>query len=200
MRFGIIEVPPPKKGSKYRGVAVCRISTEHQDEMSLDDQLALYREWLAACLDGQHELDVLATQGSGEILDRAEFIELSKRVQSGEYDFVIAEDLGRIARRVQVMVLCEMAEDTATRVIAINDRVDTLDEDSWRQNAFFATMRHESYNKDTSRRIQRSHRNRFANGDMVRQLLAGHIKPHPGATEAECAKVCPCSNRVNHSS
>ncbi len=188
MRYGHVEVPPPKNGTTYRGIAVCRISKETQDEMSLEDQEALYLEQLPDYFDGRYELEVMATQGSGEILERAEFIELSQKIDAGQYDFVICEDLGRIARRIQVMILCEAAEDSATRVIAINDRVDTLDETGWRQNAFFATMRHESYNRDTSQRIRRSQRNRFANGGMVTQLLAGQIKPHPGASEAECYK------------
>ena len=189
MSFRRIDVPPPKNGRQYRGVAVCRISTDKQNEMSLDDQGALYRERLPDFLDGSYDIEMMATQGSGELLDRAEFIELSEKIASGEHDFVIAEDLGRIARRIQVMILCEAAEDSATRIIAINDRVDTLESESWRQNAFFATMRHESYNRDASNRIKRSHRNRFANGDMVRQLPAGYVKPHPDATEAECFKA-----------
>lgn len=189
MSFRRIEVPLPKNGRRYRGVAVCRISTVNQNEMSLDDQAALYRERLPDFFDGPYDMEIMATQGSGELLDRAEFIELSQKVASGEYDFVIAEDLGRIARRIQVMILCEEGEDTATRIIAINDRVDTLETESWRQNAFFATMRHESYNRDTSKRIRRSHRNRFVNGDMVGQLPAGYVKPHRGATEAECYKA-----------
>ncbi|TWU18613.1 recombinase family protein [Allorhodopirellula heiligendammensis] len=189
MTFGRIEVPPPKNGRRYRGIAVCRISTDKQNEMSLDDQAALYHERLPYFLEDPYDLEVMASQGSGELLDRVEFIELSEKIESGEYDFIVAEDLGRIARRVQVIGLCEAAEDTATRIIAINDHVDTLETESWRQPAYFAAMRHESYNRDTSNRIKRSHRNRFANGDMVRQLPAGYVKPHAGASEADCHKA-----------
>lgn len=188
MSYGNYEVPPPKDGRTYKGIAVCRISKETQDEMSLEDQEALYREQIPNYLGNEYQLEVMATQGGGEILERDEFIELSQKVDSGEYDFVICEDLGRIVRRIHAMILCEAGEDSATRIIAINDRVDTLDEDGWRQNASFATMRHESYNKDTARRIRRTHRNRFSTGDMMRQVIAGYVKPHPGATESECFK------------
>ncbi len=187
MRYGYLEVPPPKQGSRYRGVAVCRISKESQDKMSLEDQLAYYHEWLKRNFRGEYELTVLASQGSGELLERADFITLTEMAEEGVYDFFIAEDIGRIARRTQAMILCELAEDSATRVIAINDRVDTLADD-WRQNAFFATMRHEAYNRDTAARIRRSHRNRFLTGDMVRCLPAGYIKPFPGANESQCSK------------
>ena len=187
MRFGQVVAPGPKRGSRYRVLAVCRISTDKQNEMSLDDQLALYHEWLRARLDGDYDIEAISSRGSGELLDRAELIELSGKIESGEYDLVIAEDLGRIARRTKVLLLCEAAEDSATRIVAINDHVDTL-EDGWGQNASFATMRHESYNRDTACRIQRSLRNRFTTGVLVTQLPAGYIKPHPGASEADCSK------------
>ncbi len=187
MRYGYLEVSTPKQGSRYRGVAVCRISKESQDKMSLEDQLAYYHEWLKKNLDGEYELTVLASQGSGELLERADFLTLTEMADEGAFDFFIAEDIGRIARRTQAMILCELAEDTATRVIAINDGVDTLNDD-WRQNATFATMRHEAYNRDTAFRIRRTHRNRFLTGEMVRQVIAGYVKPHPRATEAECFK------------
>ena len=163
------EASPPKNGRRYLVLAVCRISTDNQNEMSLEDQLAFYHEWLRANLDGEYDIHVISSRGSGELLDRAELIELSEKIDSGEYDLVITEDVGRIARRIHASLICEAAEDSKTRVVAINDHVDTLDE-NWLQNAFFATKRHESNNHDTSRRIQRSLRNRFLKGEMVGQL------------------------------
>ncbi len=81
MRYGHVEVPPPKNGTTYRGIAVCRISKETQYEMSLEDQEALYLEQLPDYFDGRYELEVMATHGSGEILERAEFIELSQKIE-----------------------------------------------------------------------------------------------------------------------
>lgn len=187
MRFRESRVPPPKDGRCYRVLGVCRISTDKQNEMSLDDQLALYREWLDQSLPGDYTLEKMSSRGSGEVLQREEYIELCEKVASGKYDLVVAEDIGRIARRIHAVLLCEEGEDSATRIVAINDHVDTLDE-SWKNNACLAAMRHETYNTDNSGRIRRSHRNRFSNGMLVTQLLAGYVKPHPGATEAECSK------------
>lgn len=181
------EVSPPKIGSRYRVLAVCRISTEHQNELSLDDQLALYKGWLDRELPGPYTLEKISSRGSGEVLDREELLELSEKIESGEYDLVIAEDLGRIVRRIHAMVICESAVDTNTRVVAINDHVDTAVE-GWQQSALFATFRHESYNADTSRRIRRSLRNRFLNGGVVGTLPAGYVKPKAGATDLECSK------------
>ena len=113
--------PRPKNGRFFKVLAVCRISTEHQNEMSLQDQLALYDEWLTRELDEDFRIEQIASRGSGEVLDRAELLEITEKVESGDYDIVIAEDLGRICRRMQAVIICEAAVDSNTRLIAIND-------------------------------------------------------------------------------
>lgn len=165
-----------RNGSVLRVVAVCRISTEHQNERSLDDQEALHRNWLDNNWDGSLEIEVLASQGSGDSLVRDDFLWLAELVESRRYDLVITEDLGRICRRVQAHLLCESCEDTETRCIALNDHVDTAQED-WRLHSFFAVMRHETYNKDTSNRIRRTKRNRFQTGGPWQCPIYGYIKP-----------------------
>ena len=183
----------PKNGRIVKVIGVGRISTDNQDELSLGDQEALYREHLRRKLpEGtEFEITVIATRGSGQILDRIEFIELCEMVESGEYDIVIAEDLGRIVRRMQAYIFCEEAEDTATRVIAINDYIDTKD-DGWRQATFFASFKHESFCRETARRIRRTLRNRFREGGIFQCTIYGYIKPHSGAKDHEVTKDPRC--------
>ncbi|SRR6266511_2004179 len=100
-------------------------------------------------------LTMIAGRGSGECLDRQEALQASAEVQTGTYDLVIAEDLGRIFRRIHAQLFCELCEDVGTRLVAINHHVDT-ERDDWRMHAFFATMRHEMYNADTAKRIRRT--------------------------------------------
>jgi len=166
----------PRRGQTLRIIVVCRISTEHQDERSLADQEALYREWLDRHWDGEVEITVLASQGSGESLIRDDYTRLLELVDSRRFDLVLTEDLGRICRRVHAHLFCEACEDAETRCIAINDNVDTA-QDEWRMASFFAVMRHESYNRDTSRRIRRTKRNRFQNGGIWQCPIYGYIKP-----------------------
>lgn len=90
----------------------------------------------------------IAGQGSGECLDRAESFEAAAAVESGKYDLVITEDLGRIFRRMHADMFCKTCEDFETRLIAIYGYVHTTRED-WRLTAFFAAMRHEACNQDT---------------------------------------------------
>ena len=124
---------------------------------------------------GYQQIQSLSTEALDVVPRRA--IEL---VESSRFDLVITEDLGRICRRVHAHIFCETCEDHETRLIAINDSVDT-ERDDWRLGSFFAVMRHESYNRDTSQRIRRSLRNRFSQGGVVQTTIFGYIKP-PGTS------------------
>lgn len=176
-----------RNGRTLKVLGIARISTEHQDALSLADQENLYRSWL-----GQHaglpcHLDMISGRGSGECLDRKEVHEAVEAVETRTYDLVIAEDLGRVFRRVHAQLFCELCEDVGTRLVAINDHIDTA-QDNWRVLAGFASMRHEMYNADTSKRIRRSLRNRFHQGGVVQTVVYGYIKPPGAKTDAQLRK------------
>jgi DNA invertase Pin-like site-specific DNA recombinase len=181
--------PPlvPRLGSRLKVLAICRISTIHQDEQSLYDQEALYRRLLDQQAGCEYDMKVLASQGSGECLDRKEHLQAICEVESDKFDLVITEDLGRICRRVHALLFCELCEDHNTRLIAINDHVDTGKEE-WRLGSFFAVMRHEAYNKDTAKRIRRSQRNRFNQGGIFQFAIFGYIKAEGGKHENDVQK------------
>jgi hypothetical protein len=63
-----------RNGRKLKTLAICRISTVNQDERSLADQEAVYRERIAQHTDLPFGMDVIASQGSGECLDRVEYL------------------------------------------------------------------------------------------------------------------------------
>jgi hypothetical protein len=50
------------------------------------------------------------------------------------FDLVLMEDLGRMMRDVDAVKLCEFCKDHDTRLIAINDHVDTA-QDNWEDMA-----------------------------------------------------------------
>lgn len=52
----------------------------------------------------------------------------------------MVEELGRICRRNRAFDVCELCEDADTRLIALNDSIDTA-RDDWRLNAAFAAFR-----------------------------------------------------------
>lgn len=177
----------PKAGAGLRALGVARISRETQDVLSLADQEALYRRWLDQNVGSRYDLLMIAGQGSGECLDRAEYLEAWAQVETGRFDLVITEDLGRVARRVHAIQFIENCEDHNTRFIAINDNIDTADE-NWRVLASVASMRHELYNADTAKRIRRSLRNRFSNGGIIQFVIFGYIKPPGAKSDAELHK------------
>ena len=119
---------------------------------------------------------MIQSVGSGERLDRKEIKKLQKLIRSRRVDLVIAEDIGRIMRRVHAHILCELCEDHETRLVAINDHIDTAT-DSWRLHSLFASFRHENYNKDTGDRIRRTQRNRFVENGDIKQAILGYTKP-----------------------
>ncbi len=177
----------PRNGSALHIVAVCRISTEHQDERSLDDQEALLRKYIAQHYDGPVDWTMIKSQGSGEYLDREEFFQLKEHIGSGAFDLVIAEDSSRYCRRIHSVVLCEDCEDSGTRLIAINDRVDTFDA-NWRDSAMMSSWHHERSNRDTSDRIKRSLENRRKNGGALERMIYGYIVPEGAKSDLEVKK------------
>lgn len=181
------ETLTPRNGNSLRVIIVARISTVHQDERSLDEQVALCKRYVSERFGGATKFREIASRVSGEKLDREELRELDELIDSREFDLVITEDLGRISRRIAAFQICEQCEDADTRLIAINDHVDTSDE-AWRTHAFFGAMRHEQYNKDTGKRIRRSHRHRFGVGTMIGHLLFCYERPADAKTIQDVKK------------
>jgi hypothetical protein len=183
------QLEPPlvaRTGGVLRAIGITRISTLNQDPKSLADQQALLRQWVRDRYDGPVEWTFIAGQGSGECVDRQQVVEADELVASGTYDLVVMEDLSRHMRRVHAVLFCEACEDMETRLIAINDDIDTCKE--WRLHAFFAAMKHEQSNKDTSLRIKRSLRNRFLQGEVVQCPIYGYIKPQGAKNDGHLQK------------
>jgi site-specific DNA recombinase len=184
--------PPlqPRNGAVLQVLAIVRVSKEDEDrdkteddgnqqkykERSLADQEALLRDWLEKNYGKPYNLVVNRSTGSGECVDREESLQARADVKSGQYDLVLTEDLGRIFRRAHAFLFCEHCKDYDTRLIALNDHVDTGRVD-WRFAACFAVFRHEAYNSDTAARIRRSLRNRFTQGGICQTFPYGYIKP-----------------------
>ena len=185
-----VNLQPPllaRNGRTLKVLGIARISTIHQDALSLEDQEQLYRKWLNQNTNLPYDLTMISGRGSGEDLERIEYLEALDAIETRTYDLVVAEDLGRITRRVHSQIFCEKCEDAGTRLIAINDSIDTRI-GSWRLNAGFASMRHEMYNADTAKRIRRSLRNRFENGGVLGVQVFGIIKPLGANKDSELSK------------
>lgn len=176
----------PRDDRVLRVLIIARISTVHQDPRSLDDQRALCERYVRDHYPGEIHIEVIAGRGSGEFLDRQELLDAETAVESRRFDLVVVEDLGRVCRRNRAIDFIEGCEDAASRMIAINDNIDTARD--WRMNAFFASFKHEMSNKDTAARIRRSLRNRFVNGGVVMTFPYGYVKPPGASSDADVRK------------
>jgi DNA invertase Pin-like site-specific DNA recombinase len=181
--------PPlrPRNGQTLEVLGIARISTLNQDERSLADQEAMLRRWLLRNYGKSFDLRMITSQGSGERLDRTESVEATRLVESRKFDLVLSEDLARIFRRMHAYLFCETCEDYGTRLIAINDNVDTAKSD-WRMAAIFQAFKHEASNKDTSERIKRTLRNRFSQGGVFQVPIYGYIKKEDAKGEEDVEK------------
>jgi DNA invertase Pin-like site-specific DNA recombinase len=177
----------PRRGGILRVLIVARISTVHQDVRSLADQIGYCKAYVAARYGGPVEYLIVQGQGSGEHLDRQDLADTEELIESRTLDLVIVEDLGRICRRNRALDICEMAQDADTRLIAINDYIDTA-QPNWRLNAFFASFKHEMSNADTAARIRRSLRERFKDGGVIQFTIYGYIKPEGAKSDADLRK------------
>jgi site-specific DNA recombinase len=184
LRFPLV----PRTGDILRVVCVTRISTLNQDLKSLEDQQALLGHWLKQHADCGWQVTQITSRGKGEVLDRQELSELDEMIESRDYDLILTEDLGRIVRRVHGHLVCEHCVDTNTRLISLNDRIDTA-EDGWQRNSFFAVMHHEQHNEDTSLRIKRTLNNRFLNGGVLRSPLFCYDFPKGAKHDSEMRKI-----------
>jgi site-specific DNA recombinase len=177
-----------KDGHTLRLLGPVRVSDpDKQDERSLGDQRVKIDAWTKDHTELPFEFTVLEGRGSGECLDREDFLRLVELVDTGNYDGVVCEDLGRILRRIEAVSFCEHCVDLNTRLIAINDHIDTA-KDGWEDASIFAAWHHQRSNRDTSQRIKRSHRNRFVQGGCVREPAYGWIKLPGAKSDADLQK------------
>ena len=110
------------------------------------------------------------------IIDRPTIKEAKSRIERGRYDVVIVEDLSRIYRhpggQFSFVYHCV---DNETRLICLNDDLDTADE-NWESSLSFASVRHSMPIPDTRKRVRRTATFAFHRGGMVTKVIFGYRK------------------------
>jgi site-specific DNA recombinase len=177
----------PRNGHILRVLIIARISTLHQDPRSLAEQEALCKAYVAHFFSGEVVWKIISSQGSGEVLDREELRQAEALVEAGQLDLVIVEDLARLCRRNRALDFCELCEDAGTRLIAINDHLDTARED-WRINGLIVSFQHEQHNTKASQRLKTRLRERFKTGGAFACPVYGYIKPADAKGDQDVTK------------
>ena len=168
----------PRNGHTVVVGVVARISgCSNQKEISLEDQEAHAHAVIERMYQGPVEYRVIKTIGKGERLDRPELPEVEAMIRTGELDFLVCDDLGRMVRGAEATRLCGIAVDHGTRVLAPNDCIDTVEE-NWEQDVIAACRDHVTHNSHTSKRLKQKLMNRFVSfGGATAREIFGYIKP-----------------------
>jgi hypothetical protein len=99
---------------------VARISgCPNPKEVSPEDQVGHAKEVVAEHYQGPVEYRVIANKGKGEWLERPELDEIENLLRSDVFDLLVAEDLGRMVRSIEAVLLCVIAVDYGVRVLAL---------------------------------------------------------------------------------
>lgn len=191
----------PKKPGPFRVLTIGRISTEHQDITNLEAMYDLVEDRLKQAGLKDFTLDPLGERAKGMLVDRPTFLEAMRRIESGEYDLVAAEDISRVHRNsAYINLFVQLCVDTGTRCICFNDGLDTAD-DTWESVLQLATARHGLHIPDTRKRVRRTATHAFRQGGMVLHAHFGYRKLTAEQTDSgefgprglRIAKVSECT-------
>lgn len=156
--------------TKYKAALYCRLSRDDgnvQESSSIQTQKEMLARY--AKENGISETHYFIDDGfSGVSFDRPAFREMIAEIEKGNINCVITKDLSRLGRNyLETGVYIEMFfPEHHVRYIAINDAVDTMEQES---DDFtpFRNIINELYAKDTSKKVKSAKRARFLDGMYI---------------------------------
>jgi DNA invertase Pin-like site-specific DNA recombinase len=177
-------------GRRLRILIYARYSTEEQDASSIADQIDYCKKFLTE--NGITDADIIERmdpETSGELVSRPGINQVRDLIGTRAVDVLMCEDTSRLFRHVTACgELIETAVDLDIRVIAINDDMDTAEED-WDDRLHEAAQHHARSNKYTARRIKRRQDALWRMGAAIGLLKTGYRRnPSTPATATEPAK------------
>jgi len=177
-------------GRKLRIVIYARYSTEEQHPSSIADQFAYCKEFLKANEITDAEIfDLSDAEMSGELVSRPGINRVRELIDERWPDLLLCEDSSRLFRHETACgELVETAVDLNVRVVAINDDLDTAEED-WDDRLHESARHHARSNKYTSRRIKRKLEGLWRLNAAIGLLRPGYQRvPSVPATADESAR------------
>ena len=174
-----IEFEPKNPGGPLMVLAIGRISTDHQNIENIEASYEDDERYLRRLYSGEMNIKRLGERGSGWKINRATIKEALVDIQSGSWDVVIMEDLGRAYRNPQFQyMLAHLCVDHNTRLVCTGDGVDTGAE-HWEPILGAAVMRHSMTVPETRRRVKRTATHAFHRGGMVLKIRFGYCRRTP---------------------
>ena len=112
---------------------------------------------------------------SGYKFNRPDFNRLKTAIENDEFDVILAKDLSRIGRHnARTLLFLEEMQEMGKRVIAINDSIDTSQENH-DITVGVKTWYNELYVKDISKKIKSTITNKQKNGTWICSVPYGYI-------------------------
>ena len=112
---------------------------------------------------------------SGYKFNRPDFNRLKTAIENDEFDVILAKDLSRIGRHnARTLLFLEEMQEMGKRVIAINDSIDTHQENH-DITVGVKTWYNELYVKDISKKIKSTITNKQKNGTWICSVPYGYI-------------------------
>jgi DNA invertase Pin-like site-specific DNA recombinase len=161
-----------------------RYSTDEQNPGSIDDQIALCKRFLESTGITNYRIEVLHDSGiSGERIFRPGINKVREGIESGKWHLILVEDCSRLFRvEYAAGMLFASAVDKRIRIIAVNEEVDTADED-WEDSLQQAMREHAGSNRRASKRVKRALAGLWSAGAAIGMLRPGYTrKPTHSAT------------------
>lgn len=163
------------RGRPLKVLLYARYSTDVQKKHSIKAQVDYCRRFLAALDVTECKVCVISDEGlSGELRSRPGIDRVWEHIRDGSIDLLLVEDSSRLYRNeAACMELVGLAVDQEIRTIAINDFVDTGEED-WEERLQEAAQHHAKSNRFASMRIKRTHEELWEEGAAIGLLRPGY--------------------------
>ena len=173
-------------GRKLRVLEYARYSTEEQHPSSIADQFSYCTQLLASASVEDADIEHLSDpETSGELVSRPGIDQVRQGIRRRQWDLLLVEDSSRLFRHETACgELIESAVDQDIRIIAINDDVDTAEED-WEDPLHEAMRHHARSNYYLAKRIKQKLTGLWDKGAAVGKLRSGYRRKatNPDAEE-----------------
>ena len=168
----------PRNGPERVCAIVARTSATDTEVPDLNDQIDQCKMFAISRFSGPIRFIEVTIEGDG-VRRHEKIVDLQNQIANGSIDLVLAVALTRISRLLHAYRFLEQCTDLQTRVVILDDRIDT-GASGRRLPTIDARFVREQLGRSGAPRIQRVQRNRFREGGNPALPIFGYHTP-PGA-------------------
>lgn len=187
-----------KASDDRRPASYARYSSDNQNESSISDQ---QRECRNRAASNSHSIasdfEFSDSAVSGTVRDRDGLNALIAAVRKGHVSVVYFHSLSRLARDsvFTLTLISEFVHERSTRVISINDNVDTI-QGNWELVTALFAIQHAQYSKELSQNVRRGQKGNISAGRSGGDYCWGYtsVPSADGRTKRRSGVETPCKD------